>query len=80
METIIIRARNNLDIPIRLTLTRSVSQCESEILITVGHEGATLKDFYKVCVDTDLIPNQEWGQVGSLSISTKSNISFSGEP
>jgi len=79
MESIAIRARNNLDIPIRLTLTRTGYNDENdEILITIGEEGTTLKDYYRVCIDTDILPSKEWGEVGLLHIDTKSKVSFSG--
>lgn len=67
-----IRARNSLDVPIRLTITNSNEQ----ILITIGHEEAALKDFYLVCVDTDLLPGKEWQEIGLLNISMKSQIAF----
>jgi len=79
MESIPIRARNNLDIPIRLTLTRTGYNSENdEILVTVGEEGTALKDYYRICVDADISPNKEWKEVGSLYINTKSTVSLSG--
>ena len=78
MENINIRARNNLDVPVRLTLTNVRSRNECEILITVGQEGTALKDYYRVCVDTDLLPSEEWEEIGSLQIDTESKVSFAG--
>ena len=76
MEAIAIRARNNLNIPVRLTLIRSGEN--EEILITIGEEGTTLKAYYSVCVDADIPPNKEWEEIGSLHIDTKSVVSFLG--
>ena len=71
-----IRARNNLDIPIRLTLT--VTHTESEILITIGEEGAKLAGFYSVCSDTDLLPAKEWQEIGSLDVENRYKVSIAG--
>jgi len=68
-----VRARNNLDIPIRLTITQS-----SEILITIGKKGASLKQYYLACIDADLPPSQDWEEVGQLDIKTKHFVSFRG--
>jgi len=73
MEKIDIGVRNNLKVPVRLTLTNN-----GRILITIGEEGVTLKDYYRVCVDADISPNKEWQEVGSLYIDTKSEVSFEG--
>jgi len=73
-----IRARNNLQIPIRLTLTNT-NVGAPEILITVGKRGAALKTFYGVCIDTDLLPNEEWEDIGSLDIKGEYRISIRGE-
>ena len=70
-----IRARNNLHIPIRLTLTNS----GDTILITVGESGTVLKAFYQVCIDTDLLPNKVWERVGSLDIESKYKLSIRGK-
>ena len=70
-----VRARNNLHIPIRLTLTNS----GDTILITVGESGTALKDYYQVCIDTDLPPNRVWERVGSLDIESKYKLSIRGK-
>jgi len=72
----IIKARNNLPIPIRLTLTNSNDEEQDRILITVGKQGIALKDFYRVCIDTDLLPNKEWEGIGSLDIEGKYIVSI----
>lgn len=76
-----IEARNNLGVPIRLTLT-SVNDGKNEdrILITIGKEGTALKSFYGVCIDTDLSLDQEWREVGSLDLETTYRVSISGNP
>ena len=79
MESIIIRARNNLGMPVRLTLTSSGYSEDYQILITIGHEGVALKTYYGVCADTDLLPNKEWEEIGSLNINIKSRVSISGK-
>lgn len=80
MEKITVSARNNLKIPIRLTLSNvSSGQDDACILITIGNEGAALKDFYRICIDTDILPNQDWDDVGSLCIDTKCKVSIEGK-
>ena len=80
MKQIVISARNNLEIPIRLTLTNSGDKDDDcRILITVGVEGAVLKGFYGVCADTDLPPSEDWNDFGLLCIETKSKVSITGE-
>jgi len=72
MENIEISARNNLNVPIRLTLTNVGTNPEdSRILITIGEAGAKLSGYYRVCIDTDLPPGQDWEEIGNLSIDTK---------
>ena len=68
-------ARNNLPIPIRLTLTES----NGEILITMGIKGVALKHFYSVCIDTDLSPNTTWEVVGSWELKTEYTLSLRGK-
>lgn len=78
METIVIKARNNLGIPVRLTITNSGYTDESQIRITIGKEGVKLAEYYRVCVEADILPSGEWGEVGALNIKTKSTVSFNG--
>ena len=79
MEKITVSTRNNLKIPVRLTLTSvGYKNDDTRILITIGNEGAVLKNYYGVCIDTDLPPNQDWDDVGSLCIETKSKVSIEG--
>ena len=73
---ITIRARNNLDIPARLTITVVGND---EILITIGKEGTALRTFYGVCIDRDLAPGKEWDSVGRLGIESNYRISVKGE-
>lgn len=80
MNNIIVRAKNNLDAPIRLTLTNSGYKNDHQILITIGKEGTQLKDYYNICIDTDLPNCQEWVEVGHLNIETESRITLSGKP
>ena len=70
-----IRARNNLHIPIRLTLTNSGDR----ILITIGESKVALKDFYGVCIDTELLPNRVWEDVGSFEIKSEYRLSICGK-
>lgn len=79
MENIPISARNNLKVPIRLTLTNvGISAEDTRILITIGEAGTKLSGFYRVCIDTDLPPNQEWEEIGTLSIETRCKTSLIG--
>jgi len=79
MEKIAIAARNNLNVPIRLTLTNvGYKHEDSRILITIGKEGATLKDYYRVCLDVDILPNDDWQEIGLLHIDTKTKVNFEG--
>ena len=74
-----IEARNNLQIPIRLTVVNvGGGRDENRILITIGEEGVRLKGFYSVCIDADLPPTKEWSEVGELSFEPKYRISISG--
>ena len=70
-----IGARNNLNIPIHLTLTNSGNR----ILITVGEGGTNLRDFYRVCIDANLSPNRVWEDVGSLEIENEYKLSICGK-
>lgn len=79
MQSIIIRARNNLDVPIRLTLTNSGYGDNHQILIAVGHDGTSLKGYYNICVDTDLLPDKEWREIGLLNMDTKTSVNFTGK-
>ena len=79
MESIIIKARNNLDKPIRLTLSNSSDGTNSQILITVGHEGVKLSDYYRVCIDADLPLMKEWQEIGSLNMDTKIHATINGK-
>lgn len=80
MQKTSISARNMLGIPIRLTLTEvSDGREDSRILITVGKEGAELKGYYRVCIDTDLPPGQDWDDIGLLCIDTKCKVSLEGQ-
>ena len=72
-----IRARNNLDIPVRLTVT--ATNGDPEILITIGSPGAALKDYYRVCIDTDLAPSREWDDIGNLGIENNYRVSVKAE-
>ncbi|HUX48998.1 MAG TPA: hypothetical protein VMV76_07600 [Dehalococcoidia bacterium] len=72
-----IRARNNLDIPVRLTITST--SVDQEILITIGSSGAKLKDYYNVCIDTDLAPSREWDDIGNLGIENNYRVSVKAE-
>lgn len=79
MEKISIEARNNLDIPIRLSIIiTGGGREESRILVTIGSEGASLRSYFRICIDADIIPTNEWQEVGSLAIDTKSHISVLG--
>lgn len=79
MKPISIRARNNLGVPVRLTLTSvGLEHEQPEILITIGTKGVALSTYYRVCIDADIAPNNEWGEVGSLGIDTKYEISLTG--
>ncbi len=79
MEKIEISARNNLNVPIRLTLTNVGTNSEdARILITIGEAGVKLRDYYRVCIDTDLPPNQEWEGIGTLGIDTRCKASLIG--
>jgi len=79
MENIEISARNNLNVPIRLTLTNVGTNSEdARILITIGEAGTKLSGFYGVCIDTDLPPKQEWEEIGTLSIDTRCKASLRG--
>ena len=79
MEKIEISARNNLNVPIRLTLTNVGTNSEdARILITIGEAGVKLSGFYGVCIDTDLPPKQEWEEIGTLSIDTRCKASLIG--
>jgi len=79
MENIKISARNNLNVPIRLTLTNvGLSGEDARILITIGEAGKKLSGYYRVCIDTDLPPNQEWEDIGTLSIETRCKVSLIG--
>ncbi len=79
MQNIEVSARNNLNVPIRLTLTVAGTRPEdTRILITVGPPGVKLSGFYSVCIDTDLHPNEDWGEIGTLSIETKCRASLRG--
>lgn len=79
MEKFSIEARNILNIPIRLMVTNvGLSHADSRILITIGPEGASLKSYYRVCIDTDISPDKEWQEIGSLYIETKSEVSLEG--
>ncbi len=81
MSDINIRARNNLDVPIRLTLTRlGHNDGNDEILIAVGEQGAGLNEYYRICIDTDVLPSKEWGEIGSLGLDMKPTVSFKGIP
>lgn len=74
-----IEARNNLNIPIRLTATNvNDGRNESRILITIGKEGVKLSGFYGVCIDVDLSPNEEWEEIGRMNLETEHRISISG--
>lgn len=77
-----ISARNNLDIPIRLTVishNKIHGSKDSRILITIGEEGATLKSYYSVCVDADVPPTQDWEGVGVLEVTCDPKVSIKGE-
>ena len=75
-----IKIRNNLDHPIRLTVTISSSgRNDDQILITVGQKGATLKQWYGVCIDRDLEPNKSWDDAGSLTIEPNYFLTIKGE-
>ena len=74
----LIKARNNLHIPIRLTLTNASDGKHGIILITVGEGGTALKDFYRVCIDMDLSPNKTWEEVGELKIENDYKIAVCG--
>jgi len=79
MENIKIEARNNLKIPVRLTLTNvGTSTEDTRILITIGEHGVKLSSFYGICIDTDLPPIKDWTQIGTLNIETKSKVSLTG--
>ena len=79
MENIEISARNNLNVPIRLTLTNVGTNSEdAQILITIGEAGVKLSGFYSVCIDTDLPPKQEWEEIGTLNIDTRCKTSIRG--
>jgi len=74
-----IRARNNLPLPIRLTVVATNDgRNESDILITIGDKGASLKSFYGVCIDTDLRPNEDWQEIGNLNLEIKHRVSIKG--
>lgn len=75
-----IEARNNLNIPVRLTLVNvNDGKNQSRILITIGKEGVALRDFYTVCIDTNLPPEREWREIGSLSWEADYHVSLSGK-
>lgn len=74
-----ISARNNLQIPIRLTLANTNDGKEDRILITIGKNGAALKSFYGICVDTDLPPNKDWEDIGSLEVENKYRLVICGK-
>ena len=79
MENIEISARNNMNVPIRLTLTTvGISSEDDRILITIWESGVKLSGFYGVCIDTDLPPKQEWEEIGTLSIDTRCKVSLNG--
>ncbi|MBA7661779.1 hypothetical protein ES703_69799 [subsurface metagenome] len=79
MEKVEISARNNLNVPIRLTLVNVGTNSEdARILITIGEAGVKLGGFYSVCIDTDLLPKQEWEEIGTLSIDTRCKTSIRG--
>lgn len=80
MENIEIGARNNLNVPIRLTLTKAgYNDDTTKILIVIGNKGVALKSYYSVCIDTDLPPNQEWEDIGSMCIDAKCTLSIKGK-
>jgi len=77
-----VEARNNLKIPIRLTVTalnKIVNRTAPQILITIGEKGTSLKNFYLTCIDVDLPPKQEeWEKVGVLEVLSDPKISIKG--
>ncbi|MBU1173528.1 MAG: hypothetical protein KKD44_28505 [Proteobacteria bacterium] len=75
-----ILARNNLNIPLRLTITNvKDGRDEGNILITIGGEGVSLRSWYSICIDTDLSPNEDWQEIGSMQLEAKYNVSIRGE-
>ena len=79
MQNIEINARNNLNVPIRLTLTNvGTDREDARILITIGEAGTKLSDYYRVCIDTDLSPKQAWEEIGTLCIDTRCMASLKG--
>lgn len=79
MENIEISARNNLNVPIHLTLTNvGLHSEDARILITIGEAGTKLSGYYRECIDTDLPPKQEWEEIGTLSIDTRCKTSLKG--
>jgi len=74
-EKIPIRLRNTTKYPIHLTITISGSgRNDDAILITVGSQGTSLKDWYGACVDQDLEPNKSWKNGGILTIKPRYSL------
>ncbi len=79
MESVEISARNNLNLPVRLTLTNVGTNSEdARILITIGKAGVKLSGFYGVCIDADILPTQEWQKIGTLTIDTRCKTAIRG--
>ena len=75
-----IEARNNLNIPVRLTITNANDgRNQNRILVTIGKEGTTLREFHTVCIDADLPVDEEWQEVGGLNLEADYHISVSGK-
>ena len=66
MDSIEISAKNNFNVPVRLTLISEGKQ----ILIIVGEAGVQLGEYWRICIDTDLLPGQERNVLGALHIDT----------